>query len=105
MWDIWNFRNALVHGKGGVFQRANNRELDSQIEQEFIIGFANILPKDKYLFQEYTVSKLKCETITVKRHWLHSLSAARNATEVVEPIQQETQLSIIDFLTEIGANT
>ena len=88
-----------------MFQRANNRELDSQIEQEFIIGFANILPKDKYLFQEYTVSKLKCETITVKRHWLHSLSAARNATEVVEPIQQETQLSILDFLTEIGANT
>ena len=88
-----------------MFQRANNRELDSQIEQEFIIGFENIPVKDKHLYQDYMVPKLKCETITVKRHWLHSLSAARNATEVVEPIQQETQLSIIDFLTEIGANT
>lgn len=29
VWDIWNFCNALMHSKGGVFQRVNNRKLDS----------------------------------------------------------------------------
>ena len=67
VWDIWNFRNALVHGKGGVFQRATNSELDFQIREEFTIGFENFRDEDKKLYRDYTVPILTNNTITFKR--------------------------------------
>ena len=80
VWDIWNFRNALVHGKGGVFQRATNSELDFQIREEFTIGFENFCDEDKKLYRDYTVPILTNTTITFKRQWLHSIRAARSAS-------------------------
>ena len=105
VWDIWDFRNSLVHRKGGVFQRATNNELDSQIRDEFIIGFDNLQDKDKYLYQRHTVATLTCDTINEKRHWLRSLRAARSALEVEVPIPPETQQLIVDFFSELGADT
>ena len=105
VWDIWNFRNALVHGKGGVFQRATNSELDFQIREEFTIGFENFCDEDKKLYRDYTVPILTNNTITFKRQWLHSIRAARSAAEDDVPIPQATQRSILEFLTEVGANT
>ena len=46
-WDIWNFRNSLLHDKGGVNERATNKELNLQIREEFTIGTANLQDKDK----------------------------------------------------------
>ena len=37
-WDVWDFRNTLIHGKGGTVDRATNKELNFQIRQEFIRG-------------------------------------------------------------------
>ena len=39
VWDIWNFRNFLVHGKGGINDKAVHKELNFQIRQQFTIGF------------------------------------------------------------------
>ena len=49
VWDIWNFRNLLIHGKGGVNQRATNKELNEEIRIQFNIGLKNLLKKDQYL--------------------------------------------------------
>ena len=105
VWDIWDFRNSLVHGKGGVLQRATNNELDLHIREAFTICFENFQDKDKHLYQDHSVETLICDTITGKRHWLHSLRAARSALEVEVPIPPKTQQLIVDFFDEIGADT
>ena len=53
----------------------------------------------------HTVPILTNNTITFKRQWLHSIRAARSAAEDNVPIPQVTQRSILEFLTEVGANT
>ena len=105
VWDIWDFCNSLVHGKGGVFQRATNSELDSDIRDEFTIGFANFQDKDKYLYQRHTVATLTCDTINEKRHWLRSIRAARSALEVEVPIPPDSQQLIDEFFSELGTDT
>ena len=47
VWDIWSFRNSLLHEKGGVNESTTNKEVNLQIREEFTIGPANLQEKDK----------------------------------------------------------
>ena len=82
-----------------------NSELDSDIRDEFTIGFVNLQDKDKYLYERHTVASLICNTITKKRHWLCSIRAARSALEVEVPIPPETQQLIVNFFSDIDTGT
>ena len=101
VWDIWNFRNSLIHGKGGVNQRAKNKDLNEDIRIQLDIGLQNLLKKDQYLRKKYTRSKLLHDsTIVDKQNWIRAVKAARIAVENSENNQgsQHFQQSIIDFL-------
>ena len=78
-WDVWDFRNTLIHGKGGVVDCATNKELDFQIRQQFFRGKRNLLPRDKKLFRKYNKKTLLNKTIEEKRSWVRSMENAREA--------------------------
>ena len=101
VWDIWSFRNSLIHGKGGVNQRATNKELNEEIRIQFNIGLKNLLKKDQYLWKKYTRSHLLHDsTIDDKRSWIKAVQAARIAVENFENNQdsQHFQQTIIAYL-------
>ena len=99
VWDIWNFRNSLIYGKGGINQRELKRELDIIIRQEFEVGLQNLLEKDKHLREKYTKSKLVHDsTNVVKQHWIRAVTAARIAAEKESQESQDDQQSITRFL-------
>ena len=88
-----------------MFQRATNKELNYHIRDKFAIGFENFQDKDKHLYQKHPLKTLLCDTIKDKRHWLHTLRAARSALEVEVPVPSKTQQLIVDFLVEVGADS
>ena len=46
LWNIWNYRNSLVYGKGGINDRERHKELNFQIRQQFTIGFEDLILRD-----------------------------------------------------------
>ena len=105
VWDIWNFRNSLIHGTGGVNQRATNKELNEEIRIQFNIGLQNLLEKDQYLKKDYTLSKLLHESsIDDKRSWIRAVQAARRAVEnnEINEGSQHFQQPITDYLTRFS---
>ena len=84
-WDVWDFRNTLIHGKGGSVDRATNRELNFQIRQQFIRGKRDLLKDDKKLFSKYDRKTLLNMPIDEKRSWLRSMVNARKAFGMAKP--------------------
>ena len=101
VWDIWNFRNSLLHDKGGVNDRATNKELNLQIREEFTFGSANLQGKDKQLFCKYTCPRLIDQTIPYKRFWLNAVRAARNASTIQTHTDTASQRSILEFVDPV----
>ena len=85
-WDIWDFRNTLIHGKGGCTDRAKNRELCFQIRQQMTIGCSDLHANDKYLFgkKKYNIESLLNLPIDQKRNWLDAVISARESLEIDE---------------------
>ena len=89
-WEVWDFRNELIHGKGGKIDRARNKELSFQIRQQFLIGSAELRKEDKYLFKnKYNLPSLLNRPIDEKRQWLTSVQNARSALEMEEETEEE----------------
>ena len=100
-WDVWDFRNTLIHGKGGVVDRATNKELNFQIRQEFIRGRRNLLKVDKWLFKKYDRKTLYNMPIDDKKSWLRNISKARKAFErTYEPTTLFAQQTIDQFTNQ-----
>ena len=104
VWDLWQFRNSLVHGEDGPLWRENNEYYDNRIEQEFIIGDDDLLEEDKFLFSKYTLDHLSRSDVETKRHWVVRMDAARRAfslpeeaEEVVE-VDRFCQQSLYDYV-------
>ena len=77
---------------------SKKRELDVIIWQEYNIGLQNLLEKDKYLRENYNISRLIHDsTNIVKQRWIRAVKAARIAVENDENDQdpQHAQQSII----------
>ena len=99
-WDVWDFRNTLIHGKGGVVDCATNKELNFQIRQQFIRGKRNLLPKDKQLFRKYNKKTLLNKTIEEKRSWVKSMENAREAFyRLGSPPTTTEQQTLDQFIT------
>ena len=84
--------------KGGVNERATNKELNLQIREEFTFGSANLQGKDKQLFRKYTCPRLIDQTIPYKRYWLNAVRAARNASTIQTHTDTASQRSILEFV-------
>ena len=109
VWDIWNFRNSLVHGLGGVNERARHKELNFQINQQFQIGFDNLLLSDYRNYRRYSLNQLLDSSRETKQNWIRNLNAARlaanNDNDIKEEhIPQHVQTSMEDFLENIYAS-
>lgn len=50
-WDVWQFRNNLVHGPRGVKERALHASLDEEIRDQLAIGYDDLLHQEKVFFQ------------------------------------------------------
>ena len=101
-YEIWDFRNHLVHGKGGTKEQAINKELNFQIHQQFCIGGNDLLQADKYLFRKYTRASLIDDTIDNKKAWLNRVESSRIAIDLDEPTPPPTQGSILNFFPPAG---
>ena len=69
-WDIWDFCNTLIHGKGGRLAWMQNWSLDTRIWQEFAMGTKDILLIDHYLFKTHSVCKNLDNTLLRKEQLL-----------------------------------
>ena len=108
-WDIWDFRNSLVHGLGGINERARHKELNFQIKQQFQIGFDTLLLNDYRNYRRYTLNKLLDSSKETKQNWIQNLLAARLAANndnenEEEHIPQHVQTSIENFLENVCAS-
>lgn len=89
-WDIWDFRNDLIHGKGGINDRARNKELSFQIRQHFLIGSAELRKEDKYLFKNKdNLPSLLNRPIDEKRQWLTTVRNAKSTLDMEEDDDEE----------------
>ena len=58
-WDVWDFRNTQTHGKDSPMERKLHRSLNLCIRQEYVEGYADLLPIDKHWLRDQTYCKLK----------------------------------------------
>ena len=103
VWDIWNFRNSLVHGKGGINDKAAHKELNFQIRQQFTIGFQNLLLRDRRIYLRSSITHLIDSPRATKQNWIRNLNAARMSANPSdeneeEAIPQHTQTLMEDFI-------
>ena len=83
-WDIWDFRNTLIHGKGGRLAKLQNRLLDTRIRQEFEIGTKELLPIDHYLITTHSMRRMLDDTLLQKELWLRCIGLSRKAAANIQ---------------------
>ena len=84
-WDVWQFRNDLVHGPRGVKEKALHASLDEEIRDQLAIGYDDLLHQDKVLFQGKR-EELFGKSIAGKRDWLRTVRCARKAANLPAPV-------------------
>ena len=83
-WDMWQFRNKVLHSPTGPTSIASHHCLNHQISKEHRRGTDGIDQSNYHLFStQYTFTKLQSSSINDKRLWLKSVTLARK--EHVEP--------------------
>ena len=99
-WDIWDFRNTLIHGKGGRLARMQNRLLDTRIRQEFEIGTKELLPIDNYLITTHSMRRILDDTLLQKELWLRCIGLSRKAAANIptDPNNGLIQSTLDDYI-------
>ena len=101
-WDIWSFRNELVHGPKGLEEQDAHKRLNEKLEKEYSKGSGNLLPEDKFLVDNNGLDELMMGTIHDKQAWLDRLDAARIAAESSEILLNDTsQRQMTDYFGSI----
>ena len=95
-WDIWDFRNTLIHGKGGRLARLQNRLLDTRIRQEFEIGTNELLPIDYYLITMHSMRRILDDTLLKKELWLRCIGISRKAAANIPIVRNGLIQSTLD---------
>ena len=75
-WDEWDFCNTQTHGKDSPMERKLHRRLNVRIRQEYVEGYAELLPIDKHWLRDQSYSKLKNSSIMEKERWLTTVCLA-----------------------------
>jgi hypothetical protein len=86
-WDLWEFRNGILHAPTGPLAVAKHSFLNSLIGEDFTRGKDGIDKHYYYLFEgDNTIEKLQAADITTKEQWLQTLLSARQDYEPPEAI-------------------
>ena len=99
VWDIWDFQNSLVYGKGRVHDKALHEELNTQIIKEFDLGSEHLFLEDRCLIYDSSRELVMEKTKEEKQAWLHKIHSSHQAVygEDQEPLPEVTQQSILDY--------
>ena len=97
VWDLWSFRNKLVHGPKGIEESERHKELNSKIEEEYSKGSLTLIEKDKHLIDDNGLEDLTTGTVYDKQAWLERIEAARIAAEMEEETKVNEQRLITEF--------
>ena len=92
-WDMWQFRNQILHSLTDLTSIVGHHSLNYQISKGKRIGINSIDQSNYHLFSKlYTTIKLQSSSIINKKLWLKLLSLARR--EHVEPDNKIIPLAI-----------
>ena len=77
-WDMWQFRNKVLHSPTGPTSIASHHSLNHQISKEHRRGTDGINRSNYHLFStQYTITKLQSSSIDDKKLWLKLVTLAR----------------------------
>ena len=72
-WNLWDFRNNVLHAPAGPLAVAQHYRLNQDIEEEFALGTADIGRHDYPLIRKWTVARLHaCDIVTKKQFALEN---------------------------------
>jgi hypothetical protein len=84
-WDLWEFRNGLLHALTGQLAIAKDTFLNSLFGEDFTRGTDGINKHYYYLFKgDNTLGNLQAADIITKHQWLQTLLSARQDYEPPE---------------------
>jgi hypothetical protein len=105
-WDLWEFRNGILHAPAGPLAVAKHTFLNSLIGEDFTRGKDGIDKHYYYLFKgDNTLDNLQAADIITKQQWLQPLLSARQDYEPPEAaITKESRLRrhMHEYLVDIG---
>ena len=106
-WDMWQFRNKVLHSPTGPTSIASHHYLNHRISEEHRRGTDGINQSNYHLFSTlYTITKLQSSSLDDKKLWLKAVTLARKEydepdSEIVrQAISMRTQMQA--FLTTDG---
>ena len=101
VWDLWSFRNKLVHGPKGIEESERHKKLNSKIEEEYSKGSLTLIEKDKHLIEDNGLDDLTIGTVYDKQAWLERIEAARIVAELEEESKVIDQRLITEFFCQL----
>ena len=108
-WDLWQFRNKVLHSPKGPLAVAQHHTLNYRIGEEFTLGTDGIDVTRYHLFKgDNTEENLQAGAILDKQKWLETVSLARATYEAPEAaVTQECSLrrSMNNYLVPDGSRT
>ena len=104
IWDVWQYRNTIVHWPGGVNKRNLNKDIDQDIIQQFGSTCEDdLMIDDRRLIRDHTLADLQKKSIEGKRQWLRTIRNAIRSKDLDEaadnqqPEEESGQTSILQF--------
>jgi hypothetical protein len=105
-WDLWEFRNGILHAPTGPLAVAKQTFLNSLIGEDFTRGKDGIDKHYYYLFEgDNTLDNLQAADIITKQQWLQTLlSALQDYKPPEAAITKESQLrrQMHEYLVDIS---
>jgi len=85
-WDLWDFRNNVLHAPAGPLAVAQHYRLNQNIEEDFALGTADLRKPDYVasISTQWTVERLHACDIFTKKQWLEAVRLAREQYEAPE---------------------
>ena len=80
-WDLWTYRNGLIHGPSGPLALQEHHTLNLDIDAQFEAGFEQLYESDQYLYRNRTQEEIHNWDIGRKRQWLQDVANAREQEE------------------------
>ena len=90
VWDIWQFRNSLLHAEDGPLKLEEHDYYNEKIRNEFIIGDYDFTPADQAFFSKRSLQELIESDLDIKKAWYVRVQAARTAVILREGNNETT---------------
>ena len=106
-WDLWQYRNSILHSPTGPIAIASHHSLNHRISKEKAKGTDGIAKSNSHLFSAfYSTTKLQSGDTSSKTLWLEMVRLARAEYEepdsaiIRQALSQQTQMQ--EFLLTNG---